>query len=71
MEFKEFVIASVYTDDINNVVYIERYIMKDNCTFTSLSSVNSSMHETSRLIGSSRRRTCLQRRTICCATNLN
>jgi hypothetical protein len=29
MEFKEFVIASVYIDDINNVVYSERYIMKD------------------------------------------
>jgi hypothetical protein len=29
MEFKEFVIASVYIDDINNVVYTERYIMKD------------------------------------------
>jgi hypothetical protein len=30
MEFKEFVIASVYIDDINNVVYTERYLMKDN-----------------------------------------
>jgi hypothetical protein len=30
MEFKEFVIASVYMYDINNVVYIKRHIMKDN-----------------------------------------
>ena len=56
MEFKGCVIAFVYIEDMNNVVYTERYIIKDNLTFTSSFAVKLSKHESSTSTGTSTRR---------------